>query len=267
MEKRPSPQRLEKGVYKNIPVTQRPEWVYADFLGLKGDPESYAARLKDKTILDLGAGRAAFIGELVSNNITQSAYAVDFIYHLPEEVGGLDTVDDTSKLSREHRVAARLETLPFKDESAHLVVAYASLPLHADTPKDVEMFFGEVARVLAVGGEAYIGPTSDFLTWMTHKKTPLSFLLNPGRLPVAHEATSQQQMKELGFSTLLEYRLFLRKKYRQAEEATSRVLEQLRNNPAFEVSDVIRNDKTWFNDEGTPRNDSTYIKKLHSLRR
>ena len=266
MEKRPSPKRLEEGVYKNIPVTGRPAWVNRAIL-VMGSPDGggFEARMKDKVVLDLGAGRSGFVGDLLSRGVTDKAYAVDFIYHLPEELGDLEKIMTEQDIPPSHRVAARLEELPFKDGSVDLAVAYASLPLHADSPKDVDAFFTEAIRVLAINGEVFISPTRDFIDWMTkQKKGMLAAIFGDSRLPDAFKETAAEQMEELGFSTLEEYRSFLKKKYAAAEVATAAALKRLQADPTLEVVEFTRQKKTYSHDKGVPVQDSVRIKKIAS---
>jgi ubiquinone/menaquinone biosynthesis C-methylase UbiE len=57
-------------------------------------------------------------------------------------------------------VAAIAQQLPFTDESFDVVLAaYSVINYASNSPRDVEAWVSEVARVLKLGGEARLGPT------------------------------------------------------------------------------------------------------------
>lgn len=154
----------DKKMYGSIPITRRYPEVYYRLFDLEGS-EDISIFFKDKVVLDLGAGFSEFVDDLNTRGITQTAYAVDFIYDVLDSPSGSENFGDGLP-TKDARVTARLQQLPFADNSIDIAVASKSLPLHAQTKKDISDFFDELVRVLKSGGEARVSPVKCLNQWM-----------------------------------------------------------------------------------------------------
>lgn len=244
-----SAEEVSREGYRNIPLTGRPAHQYYSLFELNEGEE--VSRFKGKIVWDLGAGKGGWVKDLKERGITQDAYAMDFLYGVLPESGKYDAYKLPPK---EQRVAARLDSLPLKDDSVDDIAALASLPLHADSKKQVSDFFNEIARVLKSGGEARIFPIDNFMDSMGSREESIGFW---GRLrgretkPYILEDNQEQEMKRLGIPTAKKYQDFLIKKYVEAEKWSLECIEELKDNHEIEIhfvstllSEKNRNSKT-----------------------
>lgn len=123
--------------------------------------------IKNKTILDLGAGARGFASYALRHDINPKVYSLDtdFERHSEEStmVRSILTQEQQDVINH-HSIRANREQIPVPAESFDLVVAHAAMPgeyYNQDT--DVDEAFSEIARVLGPGGEArlfpYVTPT------------------------------------------------------------------------------------------------------------
>lgn len=106
--------------------------------------------IKEGICLDLGCGIAS-LGIAIAEQTELMVYAVDIsekMYELAIEKAARHSVSDRVK-----PVLADVHELPFKDGFANLIVSRGSVFFWDDLPAA----FKEIARVLAPGGEAWIG--------------------------------------------------------------------------------------------------------------
>ena len=245
---------VSRGGYKNIPFTGRPVGRYLPIFGLK-DRESAESFFKDKTVVDFGAGKGEFVNYLLEEGITEKAYAVDMLYGAFE---GTDLLKDSEDKPLKNLIAARLDALPFADNSVDIGIASSSLPLHADTKEDIEHFFNEAIRVLRSGGEFTVFPIDKLVesmitgklkerqrerrgkyAWWLEKVDSLFFNLGDRLLRGMEEReqkedlfvlnyNSREEMRRLGIRSMKEYKALLWKKYEDAEQWTQECIEEFK---------------------------------------
>jgi ubiquinone/menaquinone biosynthesis C-methylase UbiE len=106
--------------------------------------------IKEGICIDLGCGLAS-LGIALAEHTSLTVYAVDIsekMYELATEKASRHDVSDRLKPT-----LADVHKLPFNDDFANLIVSRGSVFFWNDLP----VAFSEIARILAPGGEAWIG--------------------------------------------------------------------------------------------------------------
>jgi ubiquinone/menaquinone biosynthesis C-methylase UbiE len=249
-----SKETVSIGGYKNVPFTGRPVEKYLPLYEIS-DRESAGIFFKDKTVVDFGAGKGGLVPYLLEEGITEKAYAVDMLY---EAFEGTDHLKDSEGKPLRNLVAARLDALPFPDNSVDIGIASSSLPLHADTKEDIEHFLNEAIRVLDSGGELRVFPIDGLLgsmmseklgekqkerrkrhAWWLEKADHIFFRLGDRILRVMEEKEQKddlfvldyngsEEMKRLNIDSIEAYKALLWNKYQEADRWTRECIEELR---------------------------------------
>ena len=124
------------------------------------------ADLRDKRVLDVGAGSRFFAAHVLKENITTEIFSLDpVVRSRPASKLAWESIDEEVQKKVDARtVKAVKESIPLKDESIDLVLANCmNKSKHAksyeeaqELQKEIEDMFGEFLRVLAPGGEVRI---------------------------------------------------------------------------------------------------------------
>ena len=126
------------------------ENVFAPIYPIIASDIADSSSIKEGICLDLGCGLAS-LGIALAEQTDLTVYAVDIsekMYELSTEKAAKHGVSDRLK-----PVLADVHKLPFDDDFVNLVVSRGSVFFWDNLP----VAFSEIARVLAPGGEAWIG--------------------------------------------------------------------------------------------------------------
>lgn len=153
-------QEVKKPKYDFSEISHEMFVHYLDNLGLT------EAEIRDKKIVDIGAGERLFAAYCVDQGINEDVYSVEpnMQHETYQEVDERIPSQIREKLD-DRTVCAFVEQLPFADQSFNLVLMN-NFPFY-ETEEDIsgsvdhtsiEKTFGEVTRILKDGGEARITP-------------------------------------------------------------------------------------------------------------
>lgn len=135
--------------------------------------------LKNKKVVDIGAGARLLAGFATRKKITNDIYSVEpYLTNIsPEEREVTEVLWDktTKKIVDSHTIRAFGEQLPFADKSIDLVIVNASLPgtdAFGEGKLDemvciINKTFDEYIRILKANGEARIAPFfgHEYMEW------------------------------------------------------------------------------------------------------
>lgn len=118
---------------------------YLEYLNLRIED------LRDKKILDVGAGAGRFAAEA-------KEFGVEDVVSLDPGLKSERTREKAKKIGAGAVLAGRADTLPFQDESFDLILNNFSVPMWSESPEEMEKTFREEVRALRPGGEIRIAP-------------------------------------------------------------------------------------------------------------
>lgn len=172
---------------------------YLRHLGLK------ESDIRDRTILDIGAGTRVFAGYCYKNGINLEVYSID--PYLKDEsylrYNGHIWDEETRRHVDAHSVVGSYENIPFQDKSFDLILVHAATPGYheSDDPgvgSSIARALKEMCRVMNQGGEIKIypyfeSPTESEHQWVEPVNQEVETLRSAGEYDITIERLSRRE--------------------------------------------------------------------------
>ncbi|GEM_PF-1759046 len=186
--------------------------------------------LKNKRIVDIGAGTRMFAGHCVRMDITNDVFSVEpnngTTYPNEERaMGSLWSKEEREKIDG-HTIRGTRESLPFQNETMDLMLVHGAMPgteasFEQETEKmqmEIDHTFAEIIRVLKSGGEARLFPfyTKEYHPYRTPWKEAIDQALDRlsknSRCSIRIEPVHETYIEGISLPTEMTARIVISKK-------------------------------------------------------